>query len=142
MNTVIEKKSFYFFSLSSYLSYSSFYTYSDQKHMKTVQNLFLYQTQSSSFCQNILSCQHILLQQQQFLISALIQFVSYTQQNLIISKMSVSQKSSFTKTSFTSFISTSFIIVQQSILYMSVSVFKFAEASHFNEMNVTEFLET
>jgi len=83
-----------------------------------------------------------LSQQQQFLISALIQFVLYTQQNLIISKMSVSQKNSFTKTFSTSFISTSFTVVQQSILYMSVSAFKSAEASHFNKMNVTDFLET
>jgi len=72
MNIVIEKKSFYSFSLFSYSSYLSLYTYSDQKHTETVQNLFLYQTQSLSSCQNILFCQHILLQQQQFLISALI----------------------------------------------------------------------
>jgi len=142
MNTVTKKESSYFFSLFLYLSYSSFYTYSDQKHTKTVQNSFLYQTQLLSFCQNILFCQYILLQQQQFLISALIQFVSYTQQNLIISKMSVFQKSSFIKTSFISFISTSLTVVQQSILYMSVSAFKSAEASHFNEMNVINFLET
>jgi len=142
MNTVTERESSYFFFLFSYLSYSSFYTYSDQKHTKTVQNLFLYQTQSLLSCQNLLSCQHILSQQQQFLISVLIQFVSYTQQNLIISKIFVSQKSSFTETSFTSFISTSFTVVQQSILYMSVSVFKSAEASHFNETNIIDFLET
>jgi len=145
MNTVIEKKLSYSSFLSSYSSYSSLYTYSDQKHTKIIQNLFLYQTQSSSSCQNILSCQHILSQQQQFLISALIQFVLYTQQNFIISKMSVFQKSSFTETSFTSFtsfISTSLTVVQQSILYMLISVFKSAEASHFNEMNVTDFLET
>jgi len=142
MNTVTEKKSFYSFFLSSYLSYLSLYTYSDQKHKKTVQNSFLYQTQSLSSCQNILSCQHILLQQQQFLISVLIQFVSYTQQNFIISKMSVFQKSSFTETSFTFFIFTSFTVVQQSILYILVSVFKSAETSHFNEMNVTDFLKT
>jgi len=142
MNTVTEKKSSYSFFLSSYSSYSSLYTYSDQKHTETVQNLFLYQIQSSSSCQNILSCQHILSQQQQFLISALIQFVLYTQQNLIISKISVSQKSLFTKTSFTFFISTSLTVVQQSILYMSVSVFKSAETSHFNEMNITDFLKT
>jgi len=36
MNTVIEKKSFYFFFLFSYSLYSSFYTYSDQKHAETV----------------------------------------------------------------------------------------------------------
>jgi len=140
MNTVIEKKSFFFLSL--YSSYSSLYTYSDQKHTKTVQNSFLYQTQSSLSCQNILFCQYILLQQQQFLISTFIQFISYTQQNFIISKMSVSQKSSFTEISFTSFIFTSLTVVQQSILYMLVSVFKSAETSHFNEMNVTDFLKT
>jgi len=55
--------------------------------------------------------------------------------------MSVFQKNLFTKTSFTSFISTSFTVIQQSILYMSISVLKSAEASHFNEMNVTDFLE-
>jgi len=142
MNTATEKESSYFFFLFSYSSYSSFYTYSNQKHTETVQNSFLYQTQSSLFCQNILFCQHILLQQQQFLISAFIQFVLYTQQNLNISKISVSQKSSFIKTSFTSFISTSFTVVQQSILYMSVSALKFAEASHFNETNITDFLKT
>jgi len=142
MNTTTEKKSSYFFFLSSYSSYSSLYTYSDQKHTKIVQNLFLYQTQSSSSYQNILFCQHLLLQQQQFLISTLIQFVLYTQQNLIISKMSIFQKSSFTETSFTSFIFTSLTVVQQSILYMSVSVFKSAEVSHFNEMNITDFLKT
>jgi len=83
-----------------------------------------------------------LSQQQQFLISALIQFVLNTQQNLIISKMSVSQKSSFTKTLSISSVSTSLIIVQQFILYMSVSVLKSAEASHFNEMNITDFFKT
>jgi len=142
MNTATEKELFYSSFLSLYSSYSFFYTYSDQKHTKTVQNSFLYQTQSSSFCQNILFCQYIFLQQQQFLISVLIQFVLYTQQNLIISKMSVSQKNSFTKTFFTSFISTSFTIVQQSILYMSVSVFKSVEVSHFNEINVIDFFKT
>jgi len=56
--------------------------------------------------------------------------------------MSVSQKSSFTETSSTSFIFASFTVVQQSILYMLVSAFKSVEASHFNETNITDFLET
>jgi len=82
-----------------------------------------------------------LLQQQQFLILVFIQFVLYTQQNLIISKISVSQKNLFTKTLFISFVSMFSAVVQQSILYMSVLIFKFAEASYFNKMNVTEFFE-
>jgi len=139
MNTTTEKKSSYSFFFSSYSSYSSLYTYSDQKHTETVQNSFLYQTQSSLSCQNILSCQYILSQQQQFLISVLIQFVSYTQQNFIISKISVFQKSLFTETSFTSFIFTSLTVVQQSILYMSVSVFKSAEFLILTEQTLLTF---
>jgi len=83
-----------------------------------------------------------LTQQQQFLISALIQFVLNTQQNSVINKISVFQKSSFAETLFISSVFTFLIIVQQSILYMSVSALKSAEASHFNEMNITDFLET
>jgi len=87
-----------------------------------------------------------LSQQQQFLISAIIQFVSYTQQIFDTSTMSTSlksfsQKSSSADMSSISFMSTPSAVVQQLILYMSVSSLKSAEASHFNETNVTDFLE-
>ncbi len=81
-----------------------------------------------------------LLWQQQLTIIVLVQFISYIQCSF--NYMSDSQKS-FSSSLNKSIKSTpsSLLVMQQSIIYMSISTLKSTEASHLNDMNVTDFLE-
>ncbi len=81
-----------------------------------------------------------LLRQQQLTIIVLVQFISYIQCSF--NYMSDSQKSSSSSLnkSIKSTPSSS-LVMQQLIIYMSISTFESTEASHFNDMNVTDFLE-
>jgi len=56
--------------------------------------------------------------------------------------MSDSQKSSsFSLNKSIKSTTSSLLVMQQLIIYMSISTFESTEASHFNGMNVTDFLE-
>ncbi len=81
-----------------------------------------------------------LLWQQQLTIIVLVQFISYIQCGF--NYMSDSQKSS--SSSLNKLIKntpSSPLVMQQLIIYMSISTSESTEASHFNDTNVTDFLE-
>jgi len=56
--------------------------------------------------------------------------------------MSDSQKSSSSSNKPLKSMSLSSLVMQQLIIYMLISTFELTEVSHFDSMNVTDFLET
>ncbi len=81
-----------------------------------------------------------LLWQQQLIIIVLVQFISYIQCGF--NYMSDSQKSSsFSLNKSIKNTPSSPLVMQQLIIYMFISTSESTEVSHFNDMNVTDFLE-
>ncbi len=80
-----------------------------------------------------------LLWQQQLTIIVLVQFISYIQCSF--NYMSKSQKSSSSFNEQIKSTSSSSLVMQQLTIYMLISTSESTEASHFNDMNVTDFLE-
>jgi len=80
-----------------------------------------------------------LLWQQQLTIIVLVQFISYIQCSF--NYMSESQKSSFSSNKQIKSTPSSSLVMQQLTIYMSISTSESTKASHFDDMNVTNFLE-
>jgi len=80
-----------------------------------------------------------LLWQQQLTIIILVQFILYIQHSF--NYMSESQKSSSSSNKQIKSMPLSSLVMQQLIIYMSISTSELTEASHFDDMNVTDFLE-
>ncbi len=80
-----------------------------------------------------------LLWQQQLTIIVLVQFISYIQHSF--NYMSESQKSSSSSNKQIKSTPLSSLVMQQLIIYMSIFTSESTEASHFDDMNVTDFLE-
>ncbi len=80
-----------------------------------------------------------LLLQQQLIIIVLVQFILYIQCSF--NYMSESQKSSSSSNKQIKSTPSSPLVMQQLTIYMSIFTSESTEASHFDGMNVTDFLE-
>jgi len=109
-----------------------------EQQKKSIDTFLLTKTRFSNQYQ--FSLLQFLLWQQQLTIIILVQFISYIQCSF--NYMSKSQKSSSSFNKQIKSTPSSPLVMQQLIIYMSISTSESTEASHFDGINVTDFLET